>query len=186
MSAHCAKRAMLTTTLGQVIVIALSALSSFKMSNNAGGGIDGNIWEQLFGQQGGYAQNETNNNVGNSSNSAAPTPQDVDIFGSLLHIQSQARAFRQYQRERAELDHELSIMRSLVSSGLPVNTTTSSMPSNFPPFNVANPFMPSNFTPSASVSHPSMPCHGERSEVYHTSQDGAPQQSPAIPETAGS
>ena len=160
---------MLTTTLGQVIVIVLSSLSFFTMSNNAGGGIDGNMWEQFFGQQGGYAPGGTNNNVGNSPNSNAPTPKDVDILGSLLHIQSQARAFRQYQRERAELDHELSIMRRLVSRGLPINTTTSTQ---------------SYFTPSASVLHPSTPLHGERSGVYSTSHDGATQQSPVVPVTA--
>ena len=44
MSDHCANRVMLTTTLGQMIVIALSALSSLKMSNNAGGGIDWKIF----------------------------------------------------------------------------------------------------------------------------------------------
>ena len=65
------------------------------MSNNAGGGIDANLWEQFFGQQG--AHSGTNTNAGNSSNSNAPTTKDVDILGTLLHIQCQARAFRQYQ-----------------------------------------------------------------------------------------
>ena len=152
-----------------IVLSALSSLAFFqKMSNNTGGTRDGNnLWDQLFGREG-SAQRGTTHNVGNSSSCNEATSHDVDVFGSLLRIQARARAVQQYQRERVDLDNQLSIMHSLVSSGLPFNATNPSMPSNDTTFSARSSSMPSNFTHSAGVQHSTIlsnDCH-DGSEVH--------------------
>ena len=144
---------MITRGQGFVIVLAtLSSLAFFqKMSNNTSGCRDGNnLWEQLFGREG-YAQSGATHNAGISSSCNEATSRDVDLFGCLLHIQARARAVQQYQRERVDLDNQLSIMHSLVSSGLPFNATNPSMPSNDTTFSATSSSMPSNIRHSAGV-----------------------------------
>ena len=144
-----------------IVLLTLTHISlASRMSNNNGRGRDANkLWEQLFGRQG-HAQREETNNTPTSNTSNNVTFRDIATFGQLLHIQSRARTIQQYQNDQAQLNDQLSIMRSLVSGGLPFNTANASLQSNFP----------SNSVNSAGLRHQSSQPKQPSPNVSDTSQ----------------